>query len=125
MAGDTLALVAADNDGQQLLVRVGLSPVSTDNALANLHAEIPSWNFDEVKRKAMEAWERQLGKVRVATADTAVQRVFYTALYHTMVAPSVFCDVNGDYRGADGEVHHGMSTTPPCSYGTPTGQPIR
>jgi len=107
LAGDTLALVAADNDGQQLLVRVGLSPVSTDNALANLRAEIPSWNFDDVKRRATEAWERQLGKVRVTTADTAVQRVFYTALYHTMVAPSVFCDVNGDYRGADGEVHHG------------------
>ena len=107
LAGDTLALVTADSDGQPLLVRVGLSPVSTENALANLRAEIPSWDFGEIKRKATEAWERQLGKIRVATPDMATRHIFYTALYHTMVAPSVFGDVNGDYRGADGKVHHG------------------
>ncbi len=106
LAADTLALVSAANDGMPLLVRVGLSPVSTDNAMANLRAEMPTWDFGKVSRNAMEAWENQLGKVRIATADTAARHIFYTALYHTMVAPSVFCDVNGDYRGADGEVHN-------------------
>ena len=106
LAADTLALVTAENNGQPLLVRVGLSPVSTDNALENLRAEIPSWNFEDIREKAEKTWEKHLGKIRVETTDTAAQQVFYTALYHTMVAPSVFCDVNGDYRGADGQVHH-------------------
>ena len=53
---------------------------------------------------ADKAWNDELSKVRVETADDAAKRIFYTALYHTMVAPSEFCDANGDYRGADGQV---------------------
>ncbi len=106
VAADTLALVSAPNDGMPLLVRVGLSPVSCDNALDNLRAEMPDWDFGKVRNRAAEAWEAQLGKVRIATGDSSAQHIFYTALYHTMVAPSVFCDVNGDYRGADGVVRN-------------------
>ena len=110
LAGDSLTLLSASNDGLPLLVRVGLSPVSVDNALLNLHTEIPHWDFNRVVSDARNAWEKQLGKIRVTTANEHDKRIFYTALYHTMVAPSVFCDANGDYRGADGKVHHGDFT---------------
>ena len=107
LSNDTLTLVSAPNDGSPLLVRIGLSPVSTDNALLNLHAEMTTWDFAQVAAAAQKAWEEQLGKIRVSSTDERAKRIFYTALYHTMVAPSVFSDVNGDYRGSDGEVHHG------------------
>ena len=90
--------------GEPLLVKVALSPVSAEGAAANLEAELPGWDFDATAAAATAAWEAELGKVRIETQDEAAKRIFYTALYHTMVAPSEFCDVNGDYRGADGQV---------------------
>jgi predicted alpha-1,2-mannosidase len=104
---DTLSVVSARNDGTPLLMKVGISAVSSKNALQNLEEEIPGWDFNDVAGKARQAWESQLGKVRVQADDEKVMRIFYTALYHTMVAPSVFSDVNGEYRGADGQVHSG------------------
>ncbi len=91
-------------EGEPLLVKVALSPVSAEGAAANLAAELPGWDFDATAAAATAAWEAELGKVRIETQDEAAKRIFYTALYHTMVAPSEFCDVNGDYRGADGQV---------------------
>ena len=91
-------------EGEPLLVKVALSPVSAEGAAANLEAELPGWDFDATAAAATAAWEAELGKVRIETQDEAAKRIFYTALYHTMVAPSEFCDVNGDYRGADGQV---------------------
>ena len=91
-------------EGEPLLVKVALSPVSAEGAAANLEAELPGWDFDATAAAATAAWEAELGKVRIETQDEAAKRIFYTALYHTMVAPSEFCDVNGDYRGADGKV---------------------
>ena len=107
LKGDTLTLISTANDGMPLLVKVGLSPVNTDNAQVNLQEELSTWNFDQVAQAADEAWERQLSKIKIATEDEKVKRIFYTAMYHTMIAPSVFCDVNGDYRGADGKVYGG------------------
>ena len=89
-------------EGEQLLMKVALSPVSIEGAEANLEAELPGWNFEATRLAADKAWNDELSKVRVETADDAAKRIFYTALYHTMVAPSEFCDANGDYRGADG-----------------------
>ena len=91
-------------EGEPLLVKVALSPVSAEGAAANLEAELPGWDFDATAAAATAAWEAELGKVRIETQDEVAKRIFYTALYHTMVAPSEFCDVNGDYRGADGQV---------------------
>ncbi len=91
-------------ESEPLLVKVALSPVSAEGAAANLEAELPGWDFDATAAAATAAWEAELGKVRIETQDEAAKRIFYTALYHTMVAPSEFCDVNGDYRGADGQV---------------------
>lgn len=96
---------------KNLLLKVGLSPVSSDNALLNLNQENPDWDFDHVAAQADSLWNEQLNKIQISTNDPAARRIFYTSLYHTMVAPSVFCDVNGDYRGADGEIHRNADFT--------------
>ena len=88
----------------EVLVRVGISPVSEENALANLEQEAGSADFDAVAAAAQAAWNEQLGRIRIK-ADERTSRIFYTALYHTMIAPALFNDHNGDYRGADGKVH--------------------
>ena len=93
-----------------MLIKTGLSAVSEDNARENLHKEIPGWDFNAVVRQADEAWEEQLSRVQIKTDDEDARTIFYTALYHTMTAPSVFCDVNGQYRGADLQVHEGQFT---------------
>ena len=108
--GDTLGLITTPNNGEALMVKTGLSAVSIENAIGNLMTENPGWDFYSVVAKADEAWNAELGKVVIDTNNEDDRTVFYTALYHTMVAPSVFCDVCGEYRGADGEVHEGDFT---------------
>ncbi|NGM60999.1 glycoside hydrolase family 92 protein [Sphingobacterium sp. SGG-5] len=96
---------------EPLLVKVALSAVSVDNAKLNLQQELLHWDFKKTVSEADDAWNEQLGKITIETPDIADKRVFYTALYHTMIAPSVFCDVNGDYRGADAKVYRDTSFT--------------
>ncbi|MFT2008487.1 GH92 family glycosyl hydrolase [Pontibacter sp. 13R65] len=91
--------------GEQLKLKVGLSPVSSENALKNIRAEIPHWDFGKVAAAADVAWNQELQKVRIQTKDEAQLKTFYTALYHTMIAPSIFNDHNGDYRGTDKKVY--------------------
>ena len=98
------AIGTYDGSPGELLVRVGISPVSEENALANLEEEAGSADFDAVAAAAQAAWNEQLGRIRIK-ADDRTSRIFYTALYHTMIAPALFSDQNGDYRGADGKVH--------------------
>jgi len=98
------AIGTYDGSPGEVLVRVGISPVSEENALANLEAEAGSADFDAVAAAAQAAWNEQLGRIRIK-ADDRTSRIFYTALYHTMIAPALFSDQNGDYRGADGKVH--------------------
>jgi predicted alpha-1,2-mannosidase len=88
----------------EVVVRVGLSPVSEANALANLEAETAAASFDELAAAAKQAWNKQLGRIRIK-ADDRTRRIFSTALYHTMIAPSLFNDHNRDYRGADMKVY--------------------
>ncbi len=108
--GDTLGMITSPNTGQPLLVKTGLSAVSIENAIGNLMSENPGWDFYGVVADADKAWNRELGKIAIETDRDDDRTVFYTALYHTMVAPSVFNDVCGEYRGADGEVHEGEFT---------------
>ena len=104
--GDKYARASfATSDGEQVLLKVALSPVSVEGAKANLTAELPGWDFGATAKAADEKWNAELGKVRVTTTDETARKIFYTALYHTMIAPSEFCDVDGRYRGADGQVH--------------------
>jgi predicted alpha-1,2-mannosidase len=91
-------------EGEKVKLKVGISPVSTTNAIANIRAELPGWNFTKTVAQADAAWNQELQKVRVQ-ADPARMKTFYTALYHTMVAPSIFNDHNGDYWGTDKKVH--------------------
>ena len=107
LSKDTVGLITAPNTGEPLLVKVGMSAVSSKNALLNLVTENAEWDFDAIVRMANDAWNAELGKINITTDNADDRTVFYTALYHTMVAPSVFCDVNGEYRGADGQVHSG------------------
>lgn len=91
--------------GPELLVKVSISAVSVDGARRNLDAEVPGWDFDAVRRSADAAWERELSKIRVSGGKRPQQVQFYTALYHAMLAPNVFMDVDGQYRGRDFKVH--------------------
>ncbi|KAA6342330.1 hypothetical protein EZS27_009917 [termite gut metagenome] len=92
-------------DKEEVYVKVALSPVSIENAKLNMQAELPNWDFEQTIQNADEAWNKELNKIIIETNDDKVKRTFYTALYHTMIAPSEFCDVNNDYRGADGQIH--------------------
>ncbi len=101
------ALVAAlefgvPQDGT-LLVKVALSPVSEDNALANLD-EMPGWDFEAERAAASRAWNGALSSVQ-AEGTASMRTMFYTALYHSMLAPSLFMDRDGRYRGPDNQVH--------------------
>ena len=108
--GDSLSVFSFDNNGSPLLLRVGLSAVSVEGAKANLRAEMNHWNFASLVADADRKWEEQLQKMHISGGTPAEQSVFYTAMYHTMIAPSVFCDVDGRYRGADGQVYQGGFT---------------
>ncbi|NMF24650.1 GH92 family glycosyl hydrolase [Alistipes shahii] len=110
--GDKYARASfATTDGEQVLLKVALSPVSIEGAKANLVEELPGWDFDATVKAADAKWNAELSKVKVTTTDEAAKRIFYTALYHTMVAPSLFCDVNGDYYGSDHEIHRNADFT--------------
>lgn len=85
--------------------KVGISYVSVANATLNRHAEIRGWNFDAVHTAATAAWNSILGRIRIAGGTPSEQEVFYTNLYDSLLFPSVFSDVNGQYRGWDGRVH--------------------
>jgi predicted alpha-1,2-mannosidase len=91
--------------GEPLLVRVGLSTVSVEGARNNLHLEISGWDFDAVAKSAHEQWELALGVIDAKAADENMKQTFYTSLYHTLVAPTLLSDVDGHFRGPDGEVH--------------------
>ena len=88
-----------------IYVKTGISAVSVEGALKNLEAEIPDWNFDRVRERARQAWQRELSRVRIETSNPKHREIFYTALYHTMLAPTLFDDVDGQYRGMDGKLH--------------------
>ena len=98
-------------EGEQLLVKFALSPVSTDGALRNLEAEIPHWDFDRVMKEGQAFWEKELGKIQVEMMTTEDMVTFYTALYHTCLGPTVYMDVDGSYRGLDQNIHQAEDFT--------------
>ncbi|RZK60746.1 MAG: glycoside hydrolase family 92 protein [Pedobacter sp.] len=106
------AVLNFKNDGKPLLLKTGISYVSEAGAALNLAKELQGWGFDEVKSRARAAWNTSLSSFDFKSKDSSMVRQFYTALYHTQIAPSVFSDVNGDYRGADGKIHQANGFTP-------------
>ncbi len=100
-----LHFAGTDEASKHILVKVAVSPVSIVNAKLNMQTELPGWNFETVREEADAIWNKELAKVKIETTDTVARKVFYTALYHTLIAPSVFSDVNGDYMGSDFKPH--------------------
>lgn len=95
----------------EVSLKVGISPVSADNALKNIEEEISDWDFNRIARQADDKWNKELSKVIVETKSEKDKRIFYTSMYHLMIHPSLFNDYNGDYRGADWSVHQGAVFT--------------
>lgn len=103
---------------EQIVLKIGLSAVSMEGALKNLKQEIPGWNFDSVRNEARSDWEKELGRIRIDTdalknkpgvalsrSDRSRLTSFYTALYHCLMSPVIYQDVDGRYRGLDQEIH--------------------
>lgn len=95
---------AAGNQ-EPVYMKVALSPTSDEGAQLNMQTELSGWDFEKTIADAKAAWNKELNKVKVYTTDEASKKIFYTSLYHTLFAPSEFCDVNGDYYGADKQMH--------------------
>ncbi len=91
--------------GEKILVKVGISAVSAEGARKNLDAEIPDWDFDNVKANAKEAWNKELAKIEIEGGTPEQQSVFYTSMYHACLSPDIYMDVDGKYRGIDHRVH--------------------
>jgi predicted alpha-1,2-mannosidase len=91
-------------EGEKIKIKFALSPVSQENALQNMRAEISGWDFEKVKAQAQATWNKELNKIQVTTSnDNKVN--FYTALYHAYINPTTYTDVNGEYKGLDQGVH--------------------
>ena len=93
------------NDKEQLVIMTGLSSVSMEGAQKNLEAETDGFDFEQYVDLAKEKWNKELAKIEITTGDKDLETVFYTALYHTMTAPTILSDVDGQYIGADRKIH--------------------
>ena len=89
----------------KLMVKVGISMVSEENAKENLNTEAKDWNFHKYKTNSKNKWNQQLQKIKVSTDKDSLKEIFYTAMYHTMIAPNIISDINGDFRSTDMEVY--------------------
>ena len=92
-------------ENESVELRMGISYVSEENALLNLKAETDGLDFDAVRKNAVTDWENQLSKIKIVSDDDEIKTVFYTALYHSMIMPTDFTDVNGEYLGFDKKAH--------------------
>lgn len=99
--------------GLQVLIKTGLSSCDEKGAFGNLNTENPTWDFEKIKQKAFNSWEKELTKIEVEDAKLPNKTkklkdnlsIFYTALYHCMIHPSIMNDVDGRYKGRDGKIH--------------------
>ena len=86
-------------------IKVGISFVSKENALENLEKETAGLDFDAVREKTLNSWDKHLSLIKMDSKDEDIKTTFYTGLYHTMIMPTNFTDVNGEYLGFDKKVH--------------------
>ncbi len=91
-------------ENEPVVVKVAISPISTANALQNMTAEIPGWDFERVHRATREKWNKEIGKIQIEGTD-AEKETFYTAMYHLCLTPTLYEDVNEEYRGLDYGTH--------------------
>jgi len=88
-----------------LMAQVGISFVDIEGARSNLTAEFADWDFEKTKKASQAKWEKELSKIQVESEHKDKKTIFYTAFYHTMIAPNLYSDVDGRYRGTDFEIH--------------------
>ena len=103
--GNSVKGVLEFEQGNFVQLKVGISPVSADNALANIEAEIPDWNFKNVAKQADQKWNKELSRIDIETSSTKDKRIFYTAIFHSLIHPSLFNDHDRQYQGADQKNH--------------------
>ena len=114
ISGDTADLklhLYLPQGSEPVLVKVGISPSSPEQAEKNLAAELPHWDFDAVHQESRRIWSEVLSKIEIETADSSVLRNFYTALYHAHIAPYNYQDVDGTFRGMDKQLHRNTDPT--------------
>ena len=99
------------NEGEKIKIKFALSPVSSAGALANMKAEIPHWDFEKVKSDGQNLWEKELDKITVETINEKDKVNFYTAMYHAFINPTVYMDVDGQYKGLDQNIHKAENFT--------------
>lgn len=104
-SGKKAAFTFDVEDEKVILVKVGISAVSMEGARNNLNSEIKEFDVKQLKTSTEAAWTKALSKIKVESEDEDRKTIFYTALYHTMIAPNLFSDVDGKYRGMDLKVH--------------------
>ena len=92
------------SDGKPLEIQVALSPVDCIGAMKSLEAETAGKSFDDIRNETQQKWEKELSCIKFE-ADEETKYIFYTALYHTMINPSVYQDIDGRYRGIDHNIH--------------------
>ena len=91
--------------GEQIMLKVAISPVSTNGALKNMAAEIPGWDFEKVKKEGQDIWNRELGKIEAETITEGEKVNFYTAMYHAFLSPTLYMDTDRQYKGLDLNIH--------------------
>ncbi|MCK5079960.1 MAG: GH92 family glycosyl hydrolase, partial [Bacteroidales bacterium] len=94
-----------DEAGEEIMVKVGISAVDAAGAKNNLETEIPAWDFDGIRQKAYDSWNEELGRIEVEGGTEEQKVTFYTAMYHSFLAPYLYSDADGRYRGHDLQVH--------------------
>ncbi len=104
------ALFKFDLSNKELKIRIGISAVSIDGARKNLTTEIDHWEFEQLRNKSRSEWEKALGKIEVSGGSEDDKTKFYTSLYHSMVVPNTYSDVDGKYRGMDKDIHESDRT---------------
>ncbi len=90
---------------EQILVKVGISYTSVEGARKNLNGEIPDWDFNGIRNESRSVWNKELSRIRIAGATRDQEEIFYTAMYHSLLAPYISQDVDGKYMGPDSKVH--------------------
>jgi len=97
------------HEGEQVLVKSGISYVSVEGARRNLVHDIPAWDFDQVRNQGIDLWNNALSRVEIQGGTKKERSIFATAMYHTMIDPRVVSDVDNNYVGADGKVHSSVN----------------
>ncbi len=93
------------SSNEAVLIKVGISAASLEGAKKNLQAEIPGWDFEKITKQAQDAWEKELSLISVKSKSKKDKTIYYTALYHALLAPNIFSDVDGNYIGMDNKIH--------------------